>query len=1050
MQKLKLTKCWKTLMLLICGSLLSAGLYAQSTIKGTVTDDKGEPLAGATVRPKSTPVGAVTTDVNGKFSIKLANGENAIQVVYLGYVTKEVAVTSKTANLTIALVSSSQDLNEVVVVGYGTQKKRDVTGSVASVNAATLQEAPASNLIAELKGRTAGVDIQSNSSTPGGAGAIRIRGDRTLTTPGTNTDGLDGPLIVLDGIPFGGSINDIDPDNVASLEILKDASAEAIYGSRGSGGVILITTLRGKTGKATISYNAYYGISSVLGELHVLSGTEYAQLKADAAALNTQSPGAQPYPLTAAEQAGLAAGTNTDWQKLIYQKGNTSDQSINLSGGDEKTQYGMGVGYYTETGIIPNQRFERYSIRTTLDHKLNDHIKVGINSLNVLSYNNTPGGGGVTGGLLGLSPLVSPYNPDGSVNLYPEAGSIDASKISPLTLTTDATAIYNNTRRLRTFNSMYGQVNFLKDFTYRINVGVDYTQTQSGNYTGPLTYVNSGITTPALSTASITNGDSYTYTLENLLTYDKTFAKKNHITFTGLFSAQKDHNQSSGFNAQGVPADYFQNTNLALAASVSPQQGAWSERGLISYMGRVNYSYDSRYLITATLRTDAASVLAPGHQYLSYPALALGWNVTNESFMKRFETVDNLKVRASYGKTGNQGTGPYQTLGLLGSGPSYTYNFGTTTAGQQNGYLVTSLANNLLSWQSTAEYDAGIDFGLFKDRITGTIDVYNQQTKDILANNIIPPSTGATTQTANLASTKDYGLEIGISTVNVRLKSGFTWTTDVNFAMSREAITALPNGATSNIANGWFVGQPLTVIYDYKKIGIWQTGDPALALQTSPTEVAGQIRVQDLNGDNKIDPNDKQVIGNFQPQWTGGMTNTFKYKNFDFSIVMFARMGQTIAAPYISTDAASNGFGFFLQGRSNELKVDYWTPTNPTNAFPRPDASVSGPIYGSTLQYVDGSFIKCRSMNLGYTVPSKLLSKAGITGLRVYITALNPFILYSPFVKAGYGPDPEGNGTGGVVTSTSNNGPTVPGQVITVNANNPSTRAFNFGVNLKF
>ena len=1041
----------------------------KNTVTGKVTDQSGAVMVGVVVSIKGTTK-AVTTNVNGIYTIELTDKDNVLVFSFVGMKKQEIPTEGKSV-INVVLENEASTLSEVVIVGYGSQNKRDVTGSISTVSNEKLMETHTSNVINQLKGNSAGVDIQSSSSTPGGTDQIRIRGNRTMTQPGISSDPLDSPLIVLDGIPFGGSISDISSNDIASLEILKDASSTAIYGSRGSNGVILITTKRGSSGKIVMSYNTYNGVSNVVSELRVLNAKEYAQLKIDATTLNTQNPGTNPYPLTAAEQTGLANGTNTDWQKLIYKQGFTTDQNLSITGGNESTQFGMGAGYYSESGIIPNQRFERYSLRTTLDQKITKHIKVGINSLNSLSFNNTPGGGGVTTGLLKISPLVSPYNTDGSVNLYPMAGSIDAANVSPLTLKTDKSAIYNNTRTLRTFSSLYGEVTFLKYLTYRINVGLDYSQIKTGNYTGPNTFVNSSILTPAQSTASIINAEAYTYTFENILTYDQSFGQNHRIIFTGLFSSQKDHNESSGFNALGIPADNFQNSNFTLANSISPGSAAtnfWQERGLLSFMARLNYSYAGKYLLTATIRRDGSSVLAPGNQYFNYPALALGWNVANEGWMKNVNVISRLKVRLSYGKTGNQGSNPYQTLGLLstttvngGSTVPNTYNFGPTSAGQQNGYLVTSLANNQLHWQSTAEFNGGLDFGILKDRITGVVDIYDQRTKDILVNNVLPPSTGASSQLTNLGKTKTQGVEITLSSVNLESANanGFKWTTDLNFSMSRNKIVSLPNGILADINDGWFVGQPTTVIYDVKKIGIWQTGDPDLAKQTSPTEVAGQIRVQDVNNDGKIDAKDKQVIGNYEPKWIGGMTNTLSYKNFDFSFVLYARMGQTIACTYIATDAGSNGYGFFMQSRVNQLKVDYWTPTNPTNAFPRPDASVNGPVFASTLQYTDGSFIKCRSINLGYTIPSKVLTNTGITSFRVYLNVLNPFVLYSPFVRNHFGPDPEGNGTGGptfpggpsaAISSSVSGGVTVPGQVITVNANNPATRSFNIGLELKF
>jgi TonB-linked SusC/RagA family outer membrane protein len=1039
---------------------------AQNNVRvhGRITNETGQPLAKVSVVVKGSTQGTTSND-NGDFEID-APSSGVLVLSSVGYASKEVAVQQ---NVAVTLSALAGNLNEVVVVGYGTQRKRDVTGSVASVSGATLKEVPSPNLIDQLKGRTAGVDIVSNGATPGSSGSIRIRGNRTITNSRGTSDALDQPLLVLDGIPFGGSINDLNPEDIASIDILKDASATAIYGSRGAGGVILVTTKRGRTGKPVVSYDAYYGISSVMGKLKVFNGTEYAQFKQDAATYNRSAPGTTAYPLTPAEQQALAAGISTDWQDLIYQNGFTTNHQLGLTGGNEGAQYGLSGGYYNQTGIIPNQKFERYSLRATIDARVNSRIKVGLNTLNTLSYINTPGGAGVPGGTIRVTPLAAPYNADGSVNIRPAVGSIDEPNIvSPLTLKSKSDAILARTRRLRTFNSLYGEVQILKELRYRINVGLDYRQEQADSYNGPNTFTNATSTSFSQANANVRNAEAWSYVVENLLYYDKTIKDKHKIGFTGLFSAQKDHSKQSSFNGLGFPADYVQNSNLSLANTVTAAppffgapQNFLNEQGLLSFMGRINYSFNNRFLATATVRRDGSSVLAEGHQYFTYPAFGLGWNLGNEGFMSNLAFVNTLKIRGGWGRTGNQGVAPYSTLGAL---TTSTYNFGQGSGGQQAAYTVTQLANNELHWQSTDQWNVGLDFAVLKSRLTGSIDVYEQKTKDILLPYQLPPSNGASSTTKNLGQTKGNGLEINLSSINIQSKNGLVWTTDFNFFYNREEITFLTNeGNKQDIQNGWFVGQPLSVIYDVKKIGIWQTSDSAkgiLAAQTSPVQFPGQIRVQDLNGDGKIDQNDRQILGKFEPDWEAGMTNRVTYKNFDFSIVIFARMGMKVVVPYITADGGAQGFPFFMQGRANQLKVDYWTRSNPTNEFPAPDAGTDRFLFASTLGYRDGSFIKCRSINLGYEIPTSALKKAGISSLRVYVTALNPFIFYSPFVKDGLGPDPEGNGYGNAVSSPTAGGSVGPGgvagelnqqsRVITVNANNPSTRQFNIGINLKF
>ncbi len=1054
-QKILPNRYGRTIMISVL-LLLSLHGIAQNAIrlKGKVVNENNQPVQRASVVVKGSNNG-VTADDNGDFEIAVQ--PNSVLVISaVDYTLQEVRVNGRT-NISITLVSQIKTESEVVVIGYGTAKSKDVTGSVVKVKGETLREIAAPNIIAQLKGRTAGVDIISNSSTPGGGGQIRIRGNRSLAKTQGEADGLDNPLIVLDGIPFGGSINDINSEDVASLEILKDASATAIYGSRGAGGVILITTKRGRSGKAVMSYDGYHGITNVMGRLKVFNGQEYAQFKQDAATYNRTGPGTTAYSLTPAEQAALAAGVSTDWQDLIYKQGFITSHQIGVSGGGAGTQFGLSGGYFKEEGIIPNQDFERYSLRATIDQQISKRIKIGLNTLNTLSYSNTPGGSGVTSGLIRVTPLASPYNADGTVNLFPQIGSIDAAAISPLTLITKKDAILAKNRRIRTFNSLYGELQIIEGLKYRINVGLDFRQDAGSGYNGPGTFTNSN-TSQASSNASISNAEAWTYTIENLLMYDKTIKEKHRIGFTGLFSVQKDHNQGSRFDVTGVPADYILNSNFALASGAVtantsiPGSNSFSERGLISYMGRVNYAYDNRYLATATVRTDGASVLSPGNQYFTYPAFSLGWNITNEKFMQHMPVISSLKLRGGWGKTSNQGVSPYATLGLLSTS---TYNFGQGTAGQQAAYLVTTLANNALKWQSTSQWNVGLDFALLKNRISGSIDVYDQRTKDILLDFNLPQSNGAGTTRKNLGKTSGNGLEINLSTINIQNKDGFSWTTDLNFYYNREKIVQLQNpNIKSDISNGWFVGQPLTVIYDLKKIGVWQTADSTkglIAAQTAPVQFPGQIRIQDVNGDHKIDAADRQILGNFQPKWEGGITNRFSFKGFDLTVVIFARMGMQVLVPYVTADGGAQGFPFFMQGRNNQLKVDYWTRSNPTNAFPAPDAGTDKFLFASTLGYVDGSFIKCRSINIGYDIPSTVLKRTGLSSLRVYVNATNPFIIYSPFVRDGYGPDPEGNGYGNAVGT-----PAITGSVaqqsrqVSVNANNPAVRQFIIGVNLKF
>jgi TonB-linked SusC/RagA family outer membrane protein len=1030
----------KAALLLFLSIWICATAMAQNKkITGIVFDENNQPLPGATISAKSGKI-TTSTNVNGKFTIDVPDNEQSLIVHFVGYVDAEVAIGSQT-NVTVRLTPSSKNLNEVVVVGYGTQRKKDVTGAVASVSGKTLSEVPAPNLIDQLKGRTAGVDVVSNGATPGSGGQIRIRGNRTITTG--NNDGQDGPLVVLDGIPYPGSINDFAPEDISSIDILKDASATAIYGSRGAGGVILVTTKRGRTGKTVISYDAYYANASVLGKYAVYDGAGYAQLKLDAATYNTASPGTTAYPITPAEQAALTAGTSTDWQGLIYRNAPTQSHQLSVSGGSDATQFNIAAGFYRQDGIIVNQHFDRAELRTTIDHRISSRVKIGLNSINTLRYTALPGGGGVPGGLVRTTPLAPLKNDDGTVNLFPQIGSIDAAAVSPYTLITKASSIYDRTRRYSTFNSLYGEVNIFDGLRYRLNVGLNFIQENGNSYNGTLTFVNGN---SSLNNAALNNNEQWNYNIQNLLYYNKTI-NKHRIDFTALYEITKDHNKNSNFNTTGVPADYILNSNFNLASGAILSGGSFSEQGLLSYMARLAYSYDDRYLLTITGRRDGASSLAPGHQWFTYPAIGLGWNISNEAFMKNATLINNLKLRGGFGISGNRNVGAYATLGGL---TSTAYNFGNSG---QLAYTVTSLPNPNLGWQSTAQADIGLDITFLNNRITANVDVYQQKTKDILLQVSLPPSSGTGSTFQNLGKTESKGIEINLSTINIQTKGGFTWSTDFSFAVNREKITQLTApGQLSDPGNGWFVGQPLNVIYDVKKIGIWQTADKTsgtLAKQTSPVQFPGQIRVEDVNGDGIINATDRQVLGNFQPKWVGGFTTRFAYKSFDLSAIFYARMGMKVLLPYFTADGGSAGFPFFNQGRVNQIKTNYWTTTNPTNDFPAPDASTDRLLFGSTLGYYDGSFIKCRSINLGYVLPTNLINKIGLSSLRVYANATNPFIVYSPIVRDHLALDPEGNGYGGSVNNNGGNA-AVNNRAVSVNLNNPSYRQFTVGVNAKF
>lgn len=1053
MRRLQLIKFWKFFLITVSVNLISLSLFAQTiALHGKVVDEKGEPLIGATVKIPGTTT-AATANVSGDFTLNVPANTGKITISFVGYTDYQKLLTRGVTNLgTITLTRTTANLNEVVVVGYGTVRRSDVTGTVATVDAKVLQEIPASNVFEQLKGRVAGLDVTSNTS---GTPVITIRGNRTIgAAPGT-----DGPLIVLDGQPYYNSIENISPNDIKSVDVLKGASATAIYGSRGSGGVILITTNRGRIGQTVTNYDSYVGINKLEGQLKVLDGPQFAQLQNDALQGSVlQGNGTtNPNALTAIQLKALSEGVSTDYAKLLVKNGMVWDQSLRVSSGTEKTQFTIGAGYRINTGIEPNNSTKRISLNATLDHKINNYIKFGLSSQTSLRLLNA-GGGSQLQSARYMSPLTYPYNPDGSLNILPQSDQLDATTLNPLVPGLSPDQFYNYTRGFVSNNIVYGELSPIEHLKYRYTVGYNFSQSLAGTYNG----INgAGILSIAQTNASTTNNYSYRLNQEHLLTYDNIFAKKHAINFVAGFTVEKAHTENSNVSGTGIPQDAVRNENLGLAGVISGVSGSYSEQSIISYVGRLNYAFDRRYDLTATIRSDANSALAQGHQTTVYPSVGLGWIISNENFMKRFTFIDNLKLRGGYGQTSTIASiPPYGTLGQLSQSK---YQYGGSSAGDAQGVLVTSLPNVSLTWQRTSEYNLAMDFSVLKSRITGSVEVFKQKTTGIILNNILPITTGVRNQNSNLGTSEDRGLELTLSSINLQNVHGFTWATDFNISFIRERVVELPNGAPSAIGVGEFVGQPLSTIYDVKKIGIWQTSEAAQAAVYG--QKPGQIKIEDVNNDGKINNLDNQFVGNFQPQYTFGLTNRFSYKNFDLNIVIQAKMDFTTVVPYVSsTNSGLQGWQYLNLGRHNQPVIDYWTPTNPTNAFPEPNANFQPPYY-STLQYYDGSFIRAKSINLGYNIPGNIVKHLGMSSLRIYANVTNPFFIYAPIRRHSFSvPDAESvyntvgsnavapanvSATGNIAGFDPNNASGSPFRGLGINPGT-ATRDFILGINARF
>ena len=766
-------------LLLLQAMLISQTVFGQArTVTGTVYGDNGAPLANATVLVKGS-AGGTSTGEDGTFSLS-ATSNSTLVISAVDYVTQEIKVGNK-ATVTVALTSSNRNLGEVVVIGYGTQRKEAVTGSVASIGGEKLRDVPAPNITQSLQGRLAGVDISQVSTRPGATMQIRIRGTRSLSAD-------NNPLIVLDGIPFIGSLADINPNDVKTLDVLKDASATAIYGSRGANGVILITTEKGgKNRQPRISYSSYVGTQSVFAKYPMMNGPQFVALrKAAGQYTNGQDE---------------ADSINTDWQDLFYRKGIVTDHNISVSGGTATGNYNFGGGYYLNQGVFPTQQYKRYSLRGSLDQQVGKVFRLGITTNT--NYNETQGNQVGVYNALSTTPISSPFNPDGtmrrSIRMIADNQYIYTKDV--INRLTDDNQWINENKGFATYNSIYGEVTklFITGLKFRVNLGLDHIQTTGGNYTGQ--GVGDGLNPLTVSSAASDQRNTYHWTIENILSYDHTFAEKHNVSAVALYSAEQNKFTRTNISAQDIPADQFTYYNLGRAnglITVDPNNQEYSLWGLNSMMGRVMYSYDNRYLLSATLRSDGSSRLAPGNKWHTYPAVSVGWNIANESFMKNVKAINSLKLRAGVGQTSNQAIGTYSTLGLLNTRP---YNFGPTT--YATGLFVSQLPNPELGWEYSKTVNLGIDFSLLKNRFSGTIEYYVTKTEDILLNLGLPATAGVPSIASNIGATRNKGFELSLNGTILNNVNGWTWELGANFYTNKNEIVSLASGQKTDEAN-WF------------------------------------------------------------------------------------------------------------------------------------------------------------------------------------------------------------------------------------------------------
>jgi TonB-linked SusC/RagA family outer membrane protein len=1005
---------------LLCLLLLVAVASQAQTrvLTGRVVDaSNSETLIGASVTIQGTTTGAMT-DVNGKFTLNVPGGQSVTLVVkYIGYADQTVSYSAAEQDVTVKLAAKQNSLEDVVVVGFGTIRRRDLTGSVASVKAADIVKTPTHNPLEAIQGRAAGVDITRSSGNAGAGVNVQIRGTRSIPNPVNTANGTanpNAPLVVVDGVQNGGSINNINPNDIESIDVLQDASSTAIYGSQGANGVIIITTKKGITGKAKVSYSGYYGVNGWTKFPQPRLGQDYIDLRRES--YRNPTTGVIPadnvvFP-NDAERAAIQAGQFVNWVDLATQNGKQQSHTVNVRGGSENTKAFFSLGYFREEGQLRNNDYNRYNFRYNIDHKVNSWFKTGI--VGQLAFSKTNARRDPLSVALTAVPLGVPYNADGTINIFPIPGNTNT--LNPLTDERENASV-DQTTASEINATAYTELTPIKGLTYRMNLGTVLGSSRRGQFNDQYSLAQNNV---RYSAASITNGSSRYYNWDNIITYNKEIQKHN-FTVTALSSyihSETEDNVAGGVR-QVLSSQLFYNLNGTDQVGRTTTS-SFRRYDLLAYAGRVNYSFDGKYLFQASMRWDGASRLSEGHKWDSFPAASAGWVISREDFMKDIKQINNLKLRASYGVTGNSTIEPYGTQSVLSAIPM---SFGEVSAPAYTfgGNVVTQD----LGWEKSKTIDLGLDVTAFNNRVTLGFDWYRTKTTDLLYPRPLPQSSGQTLVYQNIASVQNEGVNIILSTVNVQSKN-FKWSTTATFSHNSEKILDLVDGRNiiNTEENSLLVGSQIQSYYVYKKIGIWQLSD--MPITTTFNNVAfkpGDIKVEDLNGDGKIDiTNDRTVVGHQQPQWYGGLQNTFSYKGFDVNVFLTARYGQTIKAEFIGRYNPS--------GEANgPASFNYWTINNPSNDFPRPDRGTLASVYANTytsLLYIDGSFLKIKNISLGYTLPKSVTDKLRVGSLRFYATGSNIFTFTKNNLLKDY--DPE---RGGAESS-------------------PISRQLVFGVNLDF
>ncbi|RYG54822.1 MAG: TonB-dependent receptor [Chitinophagaceae bacterium] len=995
---------------------LSISAFAQSrTVTGRLTDQAtNQPISGVNVSVKGTTT-TVVTDAEGRYSIIVPNNQATLVFSYVGYGTQEIPVGTSTS-LSPTLSSAQNSMDEVVVVGYGTSRRRDLTGAVTSIKSDVITQTPTHNPLEAIQGRATGVDLTRASGAPGSGVNINIRGFKSIPPTRDQIYERNSPLVIIDGFQ-GGDLSTINSSDIESIDILKDASATAIYGAQGGNGVIIVTTKRGAAGRIRVNYSGYYGVNEfVYPKLRI--GEDYLNLRREA----LRNPPSGPPQWTGpaddpklfvnlpGEAAAVAAGKWADWMDLLTKNGTINSHTVSLSAGSDRTKFFLSSGYFNEEGFLKNQDYTRYNVRLNVDQTLSRIFKAGISTQIAYSIQNNrrdPFGQAFT-----ISPLGDVYDSVGRINQFPLAND---NRISPLADERNEFISRDNIIRTNLLAGGYLEIAPLRGLTVRTNFNATLNFSRRGTYNDRTSLAQNGSSVGSL--ASQTTGFSRFLDWNNVITYTKPIGDHT-FTLTGITSyLRSDDDQLTASGSGQILASQLYyglaGTSTAVTRNISSPFFRWTN---LAYAGRLNYSYKGKYVVYLSGRYDGASRLSEGNKWSFFPAAGVAWNVADENFMKNITSINYLKLRGTYGVSGNYNIDVYGTQSGLTFSPRMS--FGEVPA---PAYMFNpTVGNPDLGWEKTTTTNIGLDFGLFRSRITGTVDWFRSKTSDILYRRVLPQSSGVTDVYENIASTLNKGIEVAITSQNVQGKN-FRWSSTLTYTKTNQKILDIVDGRdilhpSASERESLLIGRPITAFYTYVKEGIWQQNEAAAAASlrfgsaTGNTFKPGDIKLRDISGpagkpDGIIDATyDRAFIGSTVPDWVGGLQNTFNYKNFDLGVFLLFRYGQMIDAEILGR-YNSGGFG------NGPAMIDYWTPQNPTNDFPRPlqNSTIISYAGYQTLTFVDGSFFKVKNITLGYTLPKSISQKIASDNIRFYITGNNVLTVTKSHLIKDY--DPERGGS---------------------------------------